>query len=228
MITIEVKPQHMKGPGINIHGKHVTRSVHQIFSRILRSNHIHCPFYKARNKCTAFFQGGHDRPDDEWVFIEFWGSDYLDFVQIIRKFINYLDNDGQPMPITYSFPPEKREAAENIHHYTLAGKYIHNEDGSITLYPEDGDDVIELVQEIERCDFVIHRNEIHVDPYSWEEKGSLGVFQMITEDTTVPFFWQLGEDLKFLPTNKEQEDQVKDLLQVFKIAYTWKTYPKVA
>jgi hypothetical protein len=224
MIEIKVKPQHGKGPGINIHGKHVTESVHQIFSRVMRSNHMDSPFYKARQKCSAFFQGGYDEPKGEWLFIEFWGSDYLDFVQIIRRFVNYLDNEGNPLPITYSFPADQREKAEDIHHYVLRGKYCHNEDGTITLYPVDGDDVIDLVETIELRGFTINRTELHVDPYEWEEKGSLGVFQMITEDTSVPYIWLLGQDLRFLPTNEEQKQAVADLLAEFKISYTLKKY----
>lgn len=225
MIEIKVKPQPGKGPGINIHGKHVTESVHQIFSRVMRANHMDSPYYKARQKCTAFFQGGYDEPKGEWLFIEFWGSDYLDFVQIIRKLVNYLDNEGNPLPITYSFPEEQRERAEFIHHDTLRGKYQNNADGTKTLFPVDGDDVIDLIWHIEHEGFVIHRQEIHIDPYEWEEKGALGVFQMITEDTTVPYIWNLGENLRFLPTNEEQKQDVVDLLQLFKISYVLKKFP---
>ncbi|QBJ02883.1 hypothetical protein MZD04_gp357 [Pseudomonas phage Psa21] len=224
MIEIKVKPQHGKGPGINIHGKHVTESVHQIFSRVMAANHIHSPFYKARTKCSAFFQGGYDAPKDNWVFIEFWGSDYMDFVQIIRKYINYLDNAGNPLPITYSFPIERRSEAEDIHHYVLRGKYCHNEDGTITLYPEDGDDVMDLVDSLERSGFVINCTKIVIDPYEWEEKGALGVFEMITEDTSVPYIWKLGDKLRFLPVNEEQKTAVADLLGLFKIAYVFQKF----
>ncbi len=87
-----------KGPGINIHGDAVTPFVHGIFSTVMATNHINDPWYIVRSKAAAFFQGGHDRPDGNWVFIEFWNRENAQpFVDKINNVLKYVNKSGVPL-----------------------------------------------------------------------------------------------------------------------------------
>lgn len=226
MIDIKVKPQHGKGPGINIHGKYVTEAVHQIFSRHMGSNLTTCPSYKARTKCSAFFQGGFDAPKDNWVFIEFWGTDWLDFTALLKRDLNGLDNNGVPLPMIVKIEPtdENRVYIKDITHFYDIPYTISDDGQFVTLSPKDGTEVVylnELFEDSHNKEWKVERQriEISLDPYSWKEKGSLGVAEMITEDTGVPFVWKLGDDLRFFPTNMEEFHKVQDLLDDFLIVH---------
>jgi hypothetical protein len=230
MIAIPVRPQPGKGPGINIHGKHVTESVHQIFSRFMNSNRYACEYYKAREGSGAFFQGGSDAPTGEWVFIEFWQGSWVKFRHLLKRRLNLLDNNGNPLPITVQFNPHDTKAAaevDTIHNY-MEGHYqpCRKEEGFMTYLPKDGHDALYVIEMIElKKEFMtLQRKEIHLDPYEWHEKGSLTVCEMIEEDTGVPYIWNLGEELRFLPTNDEELHKVMDHLMAFKIAHVMKSF----
>jgi len=225
MIKIPVKPQPGKGPGINIYGKHVTESVHQIFSRFMRSQYYTCEYYKARQKCNAFFQGGFDAPDGEWVFIEFWGSDWTEFRTLLKRRLNLLDNDGKPLEITVKFDPlstKAVEAADGIHNF-MEGWYQpdRRDEGLMTYIPKDGADALYVIEMIEHHKdlLVWRRTDIKLDPYEWAEKGILDLVEMIEDETQVPYIWLPGDELRFMPTNDEEKYKVMDLLQLFKVPF---------
>lgn len=225
MIKIPVLPQPGKGPGINIYGKHVTESVHQIFSRFMNANRYGCEYYKAREGCTAFFQGGFDAPTGEWVFIEFWNHNWLTFRTLLKRRLNLLDNDGKPLEITVKFNPDDRkavEAADVIHNY-MEGWYQpdRRDEGFMTYIPKDGVDTLYVIGMIERHKdlLVRQRTDIKLDPYEWAEKGILGLVEMIEDETQVPYIWEPGDELRFMPTNDEEKYKVMDLLQLFKVPF---------
>ncbi|MNC32764.1 hypothetical protein D3C75_811340 [compost metagenome] len=230
MIAIPVRPVPGKGPGIHIYGKHVTESVHQIFSRFMNSNRTTCEYYKAREGSGAFFQGGFDDPTGEFVFIEFWQGNWMNFRQLLKRRLNLLDNAGNPLPITVQFNQYDTKAHQEvdlIHNY-MEGHYqpMRKDEGYMTYLPKDGQDALYVIEMIElKKEFmVLQRKEIQLDPYEWEEKGSLTVCEMIEEDTGVPYIWNLGEELRFLPTNEEELHKVMDHLMDFKIPFVTKSF----
>jgi hypothetical protein len=230
MIAIPVRPVQGKGPGIFIHGKHVTESVHQIFSRFMNANRYNCEYYKAREGSGAFFQGGSHDPKGEFVFIELWQGNWIHFRQLLKRRLNLLDNAGNPLPITVRFNQYDTKAAQEvdlIHNY-MEGHYqpCQKAEGYMTYLPKDGNDALYVIEMIElKKEFMVHqRKEISLDPYEWKEKGSLTVCEMIEEDTGVPYIWNLGEELRFLPTNEEEFHKVMDHLMDFKIPFVTKSF----
>lgn len=82
-----------KGPGLYLRGPWVTPEVHEAFTLIMRANHTDDPAYHARNKCCAFFQGGSENPNGEYVFIEMWTFDpskWEDFEKIVNEKVTPL------------------------------------------------------------------------------------------------------------------------------------------
>lgn len=61
-----------KGKGVYIAGPYVTPQVHDAISTLMTANHLSDPFYKARTDVGAFFQGGCDKRDGEYIFLELW------------------------------------------------------------------------------------------------------------------------------------------------------------
>lgn len=96
-MKVEMTPQPGKGPGINIHGPQVTEFVWKLFSYSISANRIDCPWYNARQKAGAFFQGGSDKPSN-WVFIEFWKPDTaFHYVNLVNRALAFVDDQGLPV-----------------------------------------------------------------------------------------------------------------------------------
>lgn len=99
---VQVEPVSGHNPGIHIYGKHVTEIVHQVFAISINANHRDDPWYHARQKAGAFFQGGSDKPKGEWVFIEFWKPETADtYVDMINQVLKFVDDQGQPKELTF-------------------------------------------------------------------------------------------------------------------------------
>lgn len=79
-----------RGPCIEMIGDWVTPEVHDVVSQMLGANHYDDPAYQARIKAHAFFQGGYDRPDGQWILLEFWATEEAcaDFVKLLNERIN--------------------------------------------------------------------------------------------------------------------------------------------
>lgn len=79
-----------RGPCVQLHGDWVTEAVWGKVAQLLRDNYIDSPVYQARTKASAFFQGGHNNSQGEWVLIEFWTSEEKcqDFLEILNKEVN--------------------------------------------------------------------------------------------------------------------------------------------
>lgn len=107
-MQVKMTPQHMKGPGINIHGPQVTPLVWDLFNYSIASNRIDCRWYKARQAASAFFQGGSDRRFGEWVFIEFWHPDTAaDYMDLINAALAFVDDAGRPKVVTFDSDDEE-------------------------------------------------------------------------------------------------------------------------
>lgn len=79
-----VHPNHGKGPGVQMYGKYVTEQVWKKVSEIMANNWTTDPVYIARRKAGAFFQGGSNTHIAEWIFLEFWNTDYVDFMHLLN------------------------------------------------------------------------------------------------------------------------------------------------
>lgn len=85
-----------RGPCIEMMGEWVTPAVHEVVAGLLGNNWMDSPIYQARTKAHAFFQGGYDKPDGEWILLEFWADEdsCVDFVKLLNEEINkVIDED---------------------------------------------------------------------------------------------------------------------------------------
>lgn len=99
-MKVEMVPNSGKGLGINIYGPQVTPLVWKLFDYSISSNRIDCPWYRARTKASAFFQGGSNSPKGKWVFIEFWRPEHAgDYMDLINNALSYVTDDGKPKRI---------------------------------------------------------------------------------------------------------------------------------
>lgn len=97
-----------KNPGIEIYGNHVTPLVHEVFSISMASNHMDDPWYHARKKANAFFQGGHGQPEGKWVFIEFWAPEHAaTYVDMINEVLEFVDDQGCAKELTFKIEDRK-------------------------------------------------------------------------------------------------------------------------
>lgn len=83
-----------KGPGIYLYGPYVTPRIHDAISQFMAANRIDDPRYIARTKVTAFFQGGCDKRDGQFIFLELlrsWESldpaDVAEFERLLNEAI---------------------------------------------------------------------------------------------------------------------------------------------
>lgn len=82
------------GDGVIMFGNYVTERVHELVSQIIGDNWANSEYYKARQKCGAFFQGGSHNPNGKYIFIEFLGkSDSED----VKEFMRLLNNRLYPV-----------------------------------------------------------------------------------------------------------------------------------
>jgi hypothetical protein len=88
MFELIVEPIPGKNPGLMLDGPYVTENVWRVFNRMINSNSMTCPLYHARQRAGAFFQGGSNDPNGRFVFIEFWQSDYGEFVRLANQSCN--------------------------------------------------------------------------------------------------------------------------------------------
>ena len=146
-MKVEITPQHMKGPGINIQGPHVTMMVWELFNYSMMANRIDCPWYKARQKASAFFQGGSDRPSGEWVFIEFWSPTQTDdYLNLINAALAFLDENGRAVDVMFDSEDESLvklfKAFANFYEYplTATGKTGY------TFTPKDSNAITTMVE----------------------------------------------------------------------------------
>lgn len=80
-----------RGPCIEMVGDWVTEDVWNVVSRLFNDNWMTSPVYQARQKCTAFFQGGNHDSKCKWILIEFWPKeekDCDDFIKILNEEVN--------------------------------------------------------------------------------------------------------------------------------------------
>lgn len=104
-MKVQMVPVPGKNPGVNIQGPHVTSLVWHLFSYSINSNRMDCPWYKARIKAGAFFQGGSFSDRGEWVFIEFWKPTQAeDYLNLINAALVYVTDDGKPKRIHVKDP----------------------------------------------------------------------------------------------------------------------------
>jgi hypothetical protein len=71
-------------PGLMIDGPEASVELHEFIRYTCLSNFMNQPGYKLKNDSGAFFQGGSERPDGEFIFIEFWkpkgAQAFVDFI----------------------------------------------------------------------------------------------------------------------------------------------------
>ncbi len=86
-IVISSQAQPGMGPKVELYGPWVTERVHEKVSMIMNDNWTNSPIYQAKRKCNAFFQGGSNRPDGEWILLEFWSdvSETEEFMAILNQ-----------------------------------------------------------------------------------------------------------------------------------------------
>lgn len=79
-----------RGPCIELVGQWVTPEVHEVVSGLLANNWMDSLIYKARTKAHAFFQGGSDKRDGQWILLEFWTTEAecQDFLEILNREVN--------------------------------------------------------------------------------------------------------------------------------------------
>lgn len=79
-----------RGPCIEMVGQWVTPEVHEVVSRLMGDNWMDSPVYKARQKAHAFFQGGYDKPQGQWILLEFWTDqeNCAEFLEILNTEVN--------------------------------------------------------------------------------------------------------------------------------------------
>lgn len=145
-MKVEMKPQHGKGPGINIHGPHVTRLVWSLFNYSIMSNRIDCRWYQARQQAAAFFQGGSDRPDGEWLFIEFWRPDNATaYLELINMALEYVDDNGKAKEVI--FRSDDEEQVRWFKGFTSFYEFnVVEEDGGFRFIPNDALAITTLVE----------------------------------------------------------------------------------
>jgi len=92
-----------RGPCIQLYGKWVTPVVWRAVNAIMKNNDISSREYKARNAVNAFFQGGFDKPDGNWVLIEFWSHDekkLAEFTRLLTAAVGvYIDHTNTHIEI---------------------------------------------------------------------------------------------------------------------------------
>jgi hypothetical protein len=71
-------------PGLTIFGPEASVGLHEFIRFQCLSNDMRDPGYKLKNDSGAFFQGGSERPEGEFIFIEFWkpkgAQAFVDFI----------------------------------------------------------------------------------------------------------------------------------------------------
>lgn len=79
-----------RGRCIEMVGDWVTPEVHDVVSSMLGANRYGDPVYEARVKSGVFFQGGYDRPNEQWILLEFWATEDKceDFVKLLNEKVN--------------------------------------------------------------------------------------------------------------------------------------------
>lgn len=81
-----------KGPGIMLRGPIVTPSLHDMVLTMFSDKDIRSEIYKAFRGVGAFFQGGIDNRDGQYIFIELHKSDdpatIKEFERILNKYLS--------------------------------------------------------------------------------------------------------------------------------------------
>ena len=83
-------------PGLIFSGREATPELHDFLNNILAQNNIFNDCYKLHQKAGAFFQGGHQRRDDEYIYIEFWRADGA------QAFVDYVNENYKPKSLEQS------------------------------------------------------------------------------------------------------------------------------
>ena len=73
-------------PGLIISGKAANQEIHAFITNLVMCNFTDDVKYKIKSDAGAFFQGGSNMPDGEYIYIEFWKpSDAQAFVDYINE-----------------------------------------------------------------------------------------------------------------------------------------------
>lgn len=83
-------------PGLIFSGREATVELHEFMTGLLSANHIDDPRYHLRQTAGAFFQGGHQRPDGEYIYIEFWQP------KGAQAFVDYVNENYKPKSLEQS------------------------------------------------------------------------------------------------------------------------------
>lgn len=88
-MQIKISPEKVvgRGPCVLMYGPWVTKKVWEEVAALLAANNITTPEYTARQKASAFFQGGSDQPNGQFILIEFWAPEERtsDFMELLNK-----------------------------------------------------------------------------------------------------------------------------------------------
>lgn len=99
-IKLDPCPIPGKGPGFYLQGPYVTDSVHSKIAAVMADNRIDSKNYKARTAVSAFFQGGYDDPEGEFVFIEILPDRPSDAIEQFENILNAAVYDVIPLSLT--------------------------------------------------------------------------------------------------------------------------------
>jgi hypothetical protein len=74
-------------PGLTISGPEASVELHKFIKTECLTNWMDKPGYKLTQESGAFFQGGSEHPDGEWIFIEFWKPEGA------QAFVDFINNN---------------------------------------------------------------------------------------------------------------------------------------
>ena len=82
--------------GLIFDGQEATPELHEFLTSIMSCCDSRDHRYNLRQACGAFFQGGHDRPDGGYFYIEFWNSIGA------QAFVDYVNENYKPKSLEQS------------------------------------------------------------------------------------------------------------------------------
>ena len=81
-------------PALEVSDEFATPALYYFLKGML-TNWMDDPRYTIHKEAGAFFQGGYDRPDDNWFLIEFWNT------RGVERFIEYVNEHYNPSDESY-------------------------------------------------------------------------------------------------------------------------------